>query len=168
VIGAPSDHEPYLLIANALARQLRSVGVTAEVVTPTGDELYGSVPGREPIDLMLVPRVLGGDPATDLASEFGCPRQPVDGSADPLRPANVAAFCDRTLQPSIDGALTGTMPAVATVDAVDSKLWQAQFVLPLYQHAGVLVLTPAAVGVSTPGLLAGPFAGAERWRRAGR
>jgi ABC-type transport system substrate-binding protein len=169
VIGAPSDHEPYPAIANAVARQLRSVGVRVDVVTPTGDELYGSVPGQEPVDLLLAPRVLSGDAATDLASEFGCPRQPVDGSADPLRPAaNVAVFCDRALQPSIDGVLTGIMPTVPAVDTVDSRLRQAQVVLPLYQHAGVLVTTPAVVGVRTPGLLAGPFADADRWRRAGR
>lgn len=169
VVGAPSDHQPYPMIANAVARQLRSAGIAADVVTPTSDELYGSAPGREPVDLLVAPRVLSGDPATDLASEFSCPHQPGDGSVvDPLRPANVAAFCDRTLQPSIDGVLTGTMPTVPRVDTVDSQLWQAQVVLPLYQHAGVLVLTPAAVGVQRPGLLAGPFAGAEKWRRAGR
>jgi ABC-type transport system substrate-binding protein len=168
VIGAPSDRQPYPMIANAVARQLRSAGVTADVIMPTGDELYGSAQGREPVDLLVAPRVLSGDPATDLASEFGCPSQPRDGSTVDLQPANVAAFCDQTLQPSIDGVLAATMPAVPTVDTVDSQLWQAQVVLPLYQHAGVLVLTPAAVGVRPPGLLAGPFAGAEQWRRAGR
>lgn len=172
VVGAPADHQPYPMIANAVARQLRAAGITADVVTPAGDELYGSAPGREPVDLLVAPRVLSGDPATDLASEFGCPRQPMDGPGgpivDPLRPANVAAFCDRALQPSIDGVLTGAMPAVPMMDTVDSQLWPAQVVLPLYQHAGVLVLTPAAVGVRSPGLLDGPFAGAEQWHRAGR
>jgi ABC-type transport system substrate-binding protein len=167
-IGAAADHDAYPAIANAVARQLRAVGVRAEVVTRPGDELYRPAPGGQPVDLLVAPRVLSGDPPTDLASEFGCPRPPPREPAEPPRPANLAAFCDRTLQPSIDGALTGTMPMVATVDAVDGQLWRSQAVLPLYQHAGVLVTRSDAVGVRPGGLLDGPFASAAQWGRAGR
>jgi hypothetical protein len=64
--------------------------------------------------------------------------------------------------------LTGTLPAVPTVDEVDAQLARWQVVLPLYQDAGVLVVRPEALGVRPGGLLAGPFAGAAQWRRAER
>ena len=168
VVGAPADREPYPAMASAVARQLRAAGIGVDVVTPSGDDLFGPGSGEPPVDILLAPRVLGGDAATDLASAFACPRLAAGADADPSRPVNVAAFCDRTLQQSIDGALTGTLPAAATVTSIDARLARAYVVLPLYQHAGVLVTGPDALGVRPGSLFAGPFAGAPRWRRAGR
>jgi ABC-type transport system substrate-binding protein len=173
VIAAPVDHEPYPAVANAAARQLRAAGFDVEVITPTGDELFGALltaqPPGQPVDLVVAPSMVSGDPATALASEFGCPPQPTpDGSPDPVRPANVAAFCEPALQEQIDGALAGVLPATETLSAIDQALWRSTPTLPLFQHASVLVNRPDAVGVQPGGLLAGPFANAPLWRRAGR
>ena len=168
VVGAPADRAPYPELADEVARQLRSAGVDADVVTPSGDELFAPAPQADPIDILVAPRVFGGDAATDVASWFSCPGQSADAAAEPGPPTNIAAFCDRTLQPSIDGALTGTLLALSTLAEVDQRLERAQVLLPLFQSAGVLVTSKDAVGVQPGGLLAGPFAGAAQWRRAGR
>ena len=168
VVGAPADRTPYPELADEVARQLRSAGVDADVVTPSGDELFAPAPQADPIDILVAPRVFGGDAATDVASWFSCPGQSADAAAEPGPPTNIAAFCDRTLQPSIDGALTGTLLALSTLAEVDQRLERAQVLLPLFQSAGVLVTSKDAVGVQPGGLLAGPFAGAAQWRRAGR
>lgn len=168
VVGAPADRAPYPELADAVARQLRSAGVDADVVTPSGDELFAPAPDADPVDILVAPRVFGGDAATDVASWFSCPGQSADATAEPGPSINIAAFCDRTLQPSIDGALTGTSLALSTLAEVDQRLERAQVLLPLFQSAGVLVTSKDAVGVRPGGLLAGPFAAAAQWRRAGR
>lgn len=204
VIAAPGDRRPFPSLASRLADQLTTAGIQTEVRTPDGAELYrmlasqaelartggnedadgdGPDRGAELVDLVLAPRMIGGDPASELATEFSCPAggdpdgadgtgsepDDDDGSdgGDP-GPANLAAFCDPELQPVIDGLLTGTLQLVPALTEADQALWAAAPVVPLYQEAIVLVHRPDLVGLGPGGLLAGPFATAGGWDRADR
>ncbi|WP_223839542.1 ABC transporter family substrate-binding protein [Saccharopolyspora pogona] len=171
VLAAPFEHESYMRIAEAAARQLRDQGIQATVVTPTGDQLFGEMLSANPqsgesggsgsVDMAIAPRPAGGDPAVMLASSYGCPGVAKD-SEKPF-PYNDAGFCDQLLQPTIDAALTGQVPFSEASAAVEPVLWRDAVALPLYQQAQVMALRREVTGVEAGNGLAGPFSTAARW-----
>lgn len=190
VVAAPADREPYGVLATRVAEQLRAAGIQVELRLIEPGELFGAgldpdvepnrMSRRQPtpddsgvlgaeVDIVVVPQPAAGDPGTQLASWAGCPLV-VPASFGPA-PANPAGFCDLSLQPLIERALTGDEPITPGAGSVpaesarlESDLWELVVTIPLYQHASLMVTTSPLHGV-TPGTpLEGPFDGAQRWQ----
>jgi ABC-type transport system substrate-binding protein len=120
-------------------------------------------PGGVQVDLMVVPRTVGGDVGTELASDYGC-SAPTALVPDPPRPTT--GFCFAALRPALDELLSGT-PGTATAAAVEQVLWAQLPFLPLFQPVDLVVSTAAAdavTGVGPGPLVSGPVTGAQRWR----
>ena len=114
---------------------------------------------------MVLPRTVGGDPGTELASDYGCPA-PTALVPDPPRPP--AGFCSAALRPALD-ALLSAAPGPDTAAAVEQVLWAQLPFLPLFQPVNLVVSTPAAdavTGVGPGPLMSGPLTGAQQWRAA--
>ncbi|MFB9432355.1 ABC transporter family substrate-binding protein [Streptoalloteichus tenebrarius] len=173
VIAAPEKQEPYATLAALAQKQLTAAGIEARVITPDPDRLYGQLLAGDPtsgadqvVDLAVLPRAVGGDGATALASAFGCRVELPGGSQQ--SPPNQAGFCDPALQPTIEAALTGATTLVDVVARVEPALWQQAVAIPLFQLTDVLVTRPEAVNVTAGPPLATPFANAAEWRRKPR
>jgi ABC-type transport system substrate-binding protein len=129
--------------------------------TPTSTPAAGVT-----VDLMVRPRTVGGDPATELASDYGCD-DPVTPRGSPARPS-VPTTCSSALQPLLDELVTvpdGSDPE-QTRAAVEKLLWTQAPALPLYQPVSLLVSTASAdagTGVGPGPLTTGPLTGAQRW-----
>ncbi len=176
VIGASDERPVDERIALDVQRQLAAGGIAAEVVTQSGAELLPRLystddqegqedqGGQDAVDIAVVSRPTGGDPATMLATDYGC----VPGE-DPgtFVPANPTGYCDPGLQPTLDAALTGSLSVADALVSVEPALWRAAVSIPLYQEADTLAVRVDMTGVSAGAGFAGPFAGAERWLRAG-
>jgi ABC-type transport system substrate-binding protein len=135
-------------------------GATTTSAAPTG---LPPPPGGVEVDLMVLPRNVGGDVGTELASDFGCP-VPTPVVAVPAR--TPTGFCSPTLQPLLD-ELVSANPRPDATAAVESALWTQVPALPLFQPVTLVVSTPAADGLTGIGpgpLVTGPVTGAERWR----
>jgi ABC-type transport system substrate-binding protein len=120
-------------------------------------------PGTVEPDLMILPRTVGGDPGTELASDYGCP--PPSGPV-PIPPRTPTGFCFAALQPALDALMSPAPPADAVAE-VERVLWQQLPALPLFQPVTLVVSTPAADAATSvgPGPLAtGPVGGAAVWR----
>ena len=123
-------------------------------------------PAGVTVDVVVRPRTVGGDPATELASDYGC-ADPATPNGPPARPS-VPTTCSSALQPLLDELLTTVDPTSAanTRAAVEKLLWSQVPALPLFQPVSLLVSTPGAdAGTAVgPGPLAtGPLTGAQRW-----
>lgn len=173
-IGAVDKDTTALAVANTAADQLRSAGIDASVRSLPADELYGKDLLDGTVDAIVGWEQAGGDPATVLASRYGCPPavptgQPDSSSsqAEAIRkaPGNVSGVCDPTLQPQIDAALRGIDTPKAIAEA-EPKLWALGTVLPIVQDNGVAAAGPRMDGVSLSGSIeVGIFGGAATWRR---
>jgi ABC-type transport system substrate-binding protein len=119
------------------------------------------------VDLMVLPRTVGGDPGSELASDYGCPA-PTTLVPDPPRPA--AGFCFPALRPALDELVSANArPETAT--AVEQVLWAQLPFLPLFQPVNLVVSTTAgdaATGIGPGPLASGPVTGAQRWRAPAR
>ncbi|GEL18558.1 ABC transporter family substrate-binding protein [Pseudonocardia asaccharolytica] len=136
---------------------------TVPTMTPTPAPAPG---GGVRVDLMVLPRVVGGDLGSRLASDYGCPRA-TTGVADP--PATPTGFCFPALQPILSRLLTGPADP-ETVAAVERVLWAQLPALPLFQPVTLVVSTPtadAATGIGPGPLGTGPVTGAQRWVQPG-
>jgi ABC-type transport system substrate-binding protein len=141
-------------------------GATA---TPTATPTPAPTAGVT-VDVVVRPRTVGGDPATELASDYGCGDPPAGGL--PARPA-VPTTCSSTLQPLLDELVADpdAPDAAATRDAVEKLLWTQVPALPLFQPVSLLVSTPGADAGTAVGpgpLLTGPLTGAQRWTAPAR
>jgi ABC-type transport system substrate-binding protein len=176
VVAAPAGSAVYLNIARQIVAELTSVGIQATLSTPPGNVLYGqelaaagnqsggTQPGQPSPDIVVGPQAVGGDTATNLASQFGCSPTPAN-STTPL-PPNVFGWCDTSLQSTITSALTGELSAADALARVVPTLWADDVEVPLFQFSGELVTTPKVTGVSVGAPLAGPFVGAPNWNTA--
>jgi ABC-type transport system substrate-binding protein len=165
-IGAAEERPADVRIAKDVQRQLAAGGVAAEVVELPSAQLYqrlyanGGPGSDDAVDIAVVTRAAGGDPATMLASDFGC----VTGSAG-LTPVNPIGYCDAGIQTPIDAALTGSLSVTDALTSVEPALWRAAVALPLFQEADVLAFRGEVTGVTDGTGFAGPFAGAAFWKR---
>lgn len=162
-IGAAEERPADVRIANDIKRQLAAGGITASVVTLPGVQLNQrlyATNGSQVVDIAVTSRAVGGDPATMLASDFGC----VTGSTG-LTPANPIGYCDAGIQPTIDAALTGSLSVTDALTSVEPALWRAAVALPLFQNADLLAVRGEVTGVTAGTGFAGPFAGAAFWNR---
>jgi ABC-type transport system substrate-binding protein len=141
-----------------------STGAPTTTASPT--TAIPAPPAGVAVDLVVRPRTAGGDPATELASDYGC----ADAAAPnigPTRPA-VPTTCTSSLQPLLDELVADSDSATtaATRDAVEKLLWRQMPALPLFQPVSLLVSTSAAdtgTAVGPGPLLTGPLTGAQRW-----
>jgi ABC-type transport system substrate-binding protein len=115
------------------------------------------------VDLMVIPRNVGGDLGTELSSDYGCP-QP--SALVPAPPRSPTGFCVPALQPLFD-ELTSADPRPGLAATVERLLWQQLPALPLFQPVTLVVSTAAsdaATGVGSGPLETGPLTGAQGWR----
>ncbi|HEV2781933.1 MAG TPA: ABC transporter family substrate-binding protein [Actinophytocola sp.] len=168
IIAAPADRQSYVDIANEVRLQLAAEGIQARVVTAPADELITRLtaePGAaDAVNLVVAAQPTGGDPATAMATNFGCAAGQ-DGAAA-TTPLSPIGSCDPAIQPTIDAALTGAMSLSDALSVVEPVLWRQAVSVPLYQEAETLAIRPEMSGVDAGPPFAGPFAGAADWRRA--
>lgn len=135
---------------------------------PTPFPPAGTSEGAVRVDLTVLSRTVGGDPGTELASDYGCPDEAQAARATEGVPAPSEATggsCVPSLQVLLDTLLAGVV-SEAVRDDVEAELWRQQPALPLFQPVTVVASTPAAAaatGVGTGPLLTGPLTGAQRW-----
>lgn len=137
-----------------------TISPTAGATPTTGPAVP---PGSVQVDLLVLPRTVGGDPGTELASDYGCP-QPTAPVPEP--PRLPGGFCFPTLQPLLD-ELVSADPRPGTTAAVERVLWQQLPALPLFQPVTLVISTTdadAGTGIGPGPLTTGPVTGAERWR----
>ncbi|WUI68070.1 ABC transporter family substrate-binding protein [Nocardia sp. NBC_00403] len=173
-IGAATGDATAIAVANTAADQLRSAGIDASVRSLAPDTLYGKDLTEGAVDAIVGWEVAGSDPATVLASRYGCP--PVENPASngnsqataeaaKKAPSNVSGVCDPTLQPAIDEALRGIEVGRVLADA-EPKLWGLATVLPIVQDNVVAASGPRVDGASLSGAIqVGIFGDAAMWRR---
>ncbi|MFJ2664509.1 ABC transporter family substrate-binding protein [Nocardia fluminea] len=173
-IGAVTEDASALAVANTAADQLRSAGIDATVRGLAADELYGKELTESSIDAIVGWELAGGDPATALASRYGCPPVEPAGAEGPAlaaaeayrkAPSNIGGVCDPTLQPSIDEALRGfEVPRILAES--EPRLWDLATVLPIVQDNVVAAAGPRVDGVSLSGAIqVGIFGDTAQWRR---
>jgi ABC-type oligopeptide transport system substrate-binding subunit len=121
------------------------------------------------VDVVVGLRTAGGDPGTQLASDFGC-ASPTELVPEPPEPPS--GFCDPLLQDVLESTAAGGQPGdAARLAAAEQLLWRQLPVLPLFQPVSLVVSTPAAdaaTGVGPGALTTGPLADAARWRQPER
>jgi ABC-type transport system substrate-binding protein len=167
VIAAPAERPSYLSIASEIGRQLTEEGIQTKVLPLPANDLITQL-GTQPndpgqINVVVAPQPVGGDPATVMATNFGC----VSKSDTAVNlPLSLTGSCDPTIQPTIDAALTGAVSLTDALSIVEPAVWRQAVSIPLYQEAETLAVRPEMTGVSIGPPLAGPFAGAPAWRRS--
>lgn len=167
-IGVDKARPADVRVAKEIQRQLAAGGVVTEVTSLSGAQLYQRLyatdaSSDDTVDIAVTSRAAGGDPATMLASDYGC----VTGSTSTeLVPANPLGYCDAGMQPTIDAALTGSLSVTEALTSVEPALWRAAIAIPLYQEADVLAVRGEVTGVTDGAGFAGPFAGAAFWKRS--
>lgn len=170
VIGAVENDDIALAVAGTAADELVGAGIDATVTPLPADELYSTALTDGTVDAVVGWTSAGVDPATVLASRFGCVDAPADGSGDGVQvPRNLSGLCVPELQPTIDRALvSGLEPAVAT-NEVEPELWSLASTLPIMQDSSVVAAVPGITGVSLTGPVeVGIFADASQWMRTPR
>ncbi len=124
------------------------------------------------VDVAVVPHPVGGDPATELASSYGCPPRPAGGqdsgsaavpAGGALAPSNLSGFCDSSMQPLLEGALSGIGTVATALAVAEPTLWSELPVIPLFQLTTVLATDGQIPGVGVGPLLTGPLTGAQTW-----
>ncbi|WP_374101069.1 ABC transporter family substrate-binding protein [Antrihabitans sp. YC2-6] len=163
-IGVPENDDTAGAVASTVADQLRDAGFDASVVRLQPDELYGDALIKGDIDALVGWVRSGNDPATALASRFGCEFE--DGGPDALGSSNLPGVCDPTLQPLIDTAVRGQAPFVELLPQIEPKLWQLHTVLPIMQDMTVVAVGGEVGGVTLVGpIQTGIFGDAYDWTR---
>jgi ABC-type transport system substrate-binding protein len=66
-------------------------------------------------------------------------------------PSNITGICDRSIQSTIDAALTGTKTINDVINAVEPRLWNMSTVLPILQDATIVAAGPSLQNVSLSG-----------------
>ncbi|WP_209670646.1 ABC transporter family substrate-binding protein [Amycolatopsis magusensis] len=180
VVASPGQREPYATIAKELTSQLVAAGVDVRMINPQPRELFSNLlaspvgedaqlppaDGGVGVDIAVVPQAVSTSPALTLASEFGCRTpEPEATPAVPVVAANPAAFCDESLQPRIETALTDIGSPAGVVETIESELWQRSVSIPLFQLADTLAVGKGVSGVSPGPPMTGPFGNAVNWTR---
>ncbi|MFF2556062.1 ABC transporter family substrate-binding protein [Nocardia sp. NPDC058058] len=175
-IGAVEGDDATLAVANTAADQLRSAGIDVMVRSIAAAQLYGKDTTDSGVDAIVGWEHAGADPATALASRFGCPPVPIPdvsgtgtdstvSDAAKKAPSNLSGICDPALQPGIDVALRGIDVGKVIGDS-EPALWALATVLPIVQDTQVAAAGPRVDGVSLSGAIQiGIFADAANWRR---
>ncbi len=123
------------------------------------------VPGLEAAE--VPPPPAGGEP-----SGTGAPSSsPVPAQAAPLvrAPSNLTGICDRGVQPTMDGALDGSIGIDEAIAVVEPRLWAMATVLPIMQDSTIVAAGPSVANVSLTGALPTGIVGdAAGWVKTAR
>ncbi|NKR24911.1 ABC transporter family substrate-binding protein [Rhodococcus hoagii] len=186
VLGAPENDDIAIAVANTVADQWRGAGIAASVRALKAEDLYGEALTSGTVDAVVGWERAGSDPATSLASRFGC--LPLDTSesaqdttpqttspaptsaatpAPSVRsPSNLSGLCDPGLQPGIDAALRGLDDPARVIADAEPRLWELAAVLPVLQDNAIVVAGPGVEGVALVGPIpVGIFGDAGVWTR---
>ncbi|MCA1004221.1 ABC transporter family substrate-binding protein [Rhodococcus hoagii] len=188
VLGAPENDDIAIAVANTVADQWRGAGIAASVRALKAEDLYGEALTSGAVDAVVGWERAGSDPATSLASRFGClpldtsesgqekarettspapTSSPAATSAPSVRsPSNLSGLCDPSLQPAIDAALRGEDDPGRVIADAEPRLWELAAVLPVLQDNAIVVAGPGVEGVSLTGPIpVGIFGDAGVWTR---
>ncbi|MFC9516684.1 ABC transporter family substrate-binding protein [Nocardiaceae bacterium NPDC056970] len=188
VLGAPENDDIAIAVANTVADQWRGAGIAASVRALKAEDLYGDALTSGTVDAVVGWERAGSDPATSLASRFGClpldtsesgqekarettspapTSSPAATSAPSVRsPSNLSGLCDPSLQPAIDAALRGEDDPGRVIADAEPRLWELAAVLPVLQDNAIVVAGPGVEGVSLTGPIpVGIFGDAGVWTR---
>ncbi|MDI6627367.1 ABC transporter family substrate-binding protein [Rhodococcus cercidiphylli] len=170
VIGAVENDDIALAVAGTAADELVGAGIDATVTPLPADELYSTALTDGAVDAVVGWTSAGVDPATALASRFGCVDEPADSSGDGVEiPRNLSGLCVPELQPTIDRALVSGLESSVARNDVEPRLWSLASTLPIMQDASVVAAVPGITGVSLTGPVeVGIFADAPQWMRTPR
>ncbi|GAB0103214.1 lipoarabinomannan biosynthesis protein LpqW [Nocardia sp. JMUB6875] len=172
-LGAVENDTTSQAVANTAADQLRSAGIDVIVRSVSASTLYSKELTDGSIDVVVGWERTGGDPATVLASRYGCAPVPLPGDGNDSTvvdgakksPSNLSGVCDPSLQPAIDAALRGIDVGKVIAEA-EPKLWELSTVLPIVQDTQVAAAGPRVDGASLSGAIqTGIFGDAANWRR---
>lgn len=176
-IGVAEGDDTAAAVANTAADQWRGAGARVTVTTMRAEELYGKAQFDGRVDAVVGWTRAGSDPATSLASRYGCP-PPVttstvattsglpDNESNPAAPSNISGVCDPSLQPGIDATLRGAADVGQVVADAEPHLWELAVVLPILQDGTVVAAGPDVEGVSLTGAIqVGVFSDAANWSR---
>ncbi|WP_137726228.1 ABC transporter family substrate-binding protein [Prescottella subtropica] len=178
VLGAPENDDTAIAVANTVADQWRGAGIEASVRALRAEDLYGAALASGRVDAIVGWERAGSDPATSLASRFGCvpvaapAATPAPEAGDPpvLRaPSNVSGLCDPALQSGIDAALRGEADVAHVIADAEPRLWELAAVLPVLQDNTIVATGPGVDGVAPAGpVQVGLFADAAVWTRTSK
>ena len=85
-------------------------------------------------------------------SQTATPTAPAPESGQLVQaPSNITGICDRSIQPRIDAALSGTADIAKVIDEVEPKLWEMSTVLPILQDTTIVAAGPSVQNVSLTG-----------------
>ncbi len=172
-IGAVEDDATALAVANTAADELAGAGIAATVVPLAPEELYGTAITDGDVDALVGWSSAGLDPATVMASRFGCsaavsPVPSGDGAANisPPSPSNLSGLCVPELEETLNRALTGSLSADELLAVAEPALWDLSAVLPIVQDTSVVAVGDGVEGASLTGPIeSGIFADAAQWMR---
>lgn len=174
VIGAPENDATAVAVASTAVDQLRSAGVDASVEPTDPEELYGTALRTGAVDAVVGWSRVGTDPATALASRFGCAAvdrgtavvAPDGEETEPVATSNLSGVCDPTLEPLIEQGLRGEIQPGDLLAQAQSRLWALETVMPIAQDSSVVAVGPGVSGASLAGPIdLGVFGDADRWMR---
>jgi ABC-type transport system substrate-binding protein len=96
------------------------------------------------------------------------PTRPPDPGVLVQAPSNLTGICDRSIQPNIDAALTGTKNINDVITAVEPRLWNMSTVLPILQDTTIVAAGPSVQNVSLSGAVpVGIVGDAGQWIKTG-
>lgn len=182
VVGAPENDSTAIAVANTVADQWRGAGIAASVRSLRAEDLYGDALSSGRVDVVVGWARAGSDPATSLASRFGClplampgttpaptdsdSAQTVGSAPAGHAPSNLSGLCDPALQPAIDEALRGRADTARVIADAEPRLWDMAATLPVLQDNTVVAAGPGVQGVALTGPVpVGIFADAGTWTR---
>lgn len=173
VLGAVEDDATALAVANTAADQLTSAGIDAKVTPLPPEELYSTALTEGTVDAIVGWTGVGLDPATIMASRFGCPVPVTDAPATensedvtPPPPSNLSGLCVPELEVTTGHALRGEIPVEQLVAEAEPKLWALNAVLPITQDSSVVAVSDGVEGASLAGPIeVGIFGDAATWTR---
>ncbi|MGV8874305.1 MAG: ABC transporter family substrate-binding protein [Rhodococcus sp. (in: high G+C Gram-positive bacteria)] len=170
VIGAVENDDTALAVAGTAADELVGAGIDATVTPLPADELYSTALTEGTVDAVVGWTSAGVDPATALASRFGCVEEPGPDSGGTVQPPrNLSGLCVPALEPTIDRALVSGLDSSAVRNDVEPQLWSLASTLPIMQDSSVVAAVPGITGVSLTGpVQVGIFADAAQWMRTPR
>lgn len=173
VIGAVEDDATALAVANTAADELAGAGIDATVLPLSPEELYGSAITAGDVDALVGWSSAGLDPATVMASRFGCsaavspvPAIDSDANISPPSPSNLSGLCVPELEDSLNRALIGQLSTDQLLAAAEPELWDLSAVLPIMQDSSIVAVGDGIEGATLTGPIeAGIFADASQWMR---
>ncbi|WP_042938711.1 ABC transporter family substrate-binding protein [Rhodococcus sp. AW25M09] len=170
VIGAVEDDDTALAVAGTAADELVGAGIDATVTPLPADQLYSTALTDGIVDAVVGWTSAGVDPATALASRFGCVADPTpDGASAVQAPRNLSGLCVPELQATIDRALASGLDSSEIRSEVEPELWSLASTLPIMQDSSVVAAVPGISGVSLTGPVeVGIFSDAAQWMRTPR